>query len=107
MTDLDKLFGPKLVYEPAGLEEPTLKCMRCSGPATLRLDKLILQLRTSEGALQYVESKPDHNVVIGVCTEHKDEDLDEYIADGCHIAIMQQTNVISDLEAYTLYWQDL
>lgn len=104
--DLDKLFGPKLVYEEAGLIDDQPLCYRCGGNAEYVLDKLLLELRTSEGGLTVVESRPSHTR-IAVCGPHKDDDLEEYIAGGCHLAIMQQSNVVSDLEAYTLYWQEL
>jgi|SRR6516164_2076777 len=108
MPNLDEMFGPKLVYEEAGpIEEIGPLCYRCGSKPDYQLQKLILQLRTSEGGLHMVESYPPKQVRIAVCTKHKDEDLEEYIAGGCHMAIMQETNVISEMEAYTLYWRDL
>jgi hypothetical protein len=101
---LEDLFGPEMVYEPAGL---ILRCVRCGGDAAHELQTITMHLRTSEGALHVVQSSPKEGNRILVCAEHKDEDLEEYIAGGCHVAVMQQTGVASDLEDYTLYWQDL
>jgi hypothetical protein len=105
MPDLDSMFGPKLVLT-SDFEEPKPTCIRCGKTANYMLEKLVLWLKTDEGAHHVIQSTPNP-AHIAICQKHKDDDLDEYIAGGCHVAIMSKTCVNSDMERYQVFWREL
>jgi len=102
MPNLDEMFGPELVYE-----EPGFSCAICQGRADLVLVSLGLSVRTKRGKTMMYESTPEPDNRITICKEHNTADTNEYVATGCHLSLIQSTNVETELVGYRLEWEDL